>query len=260
MAGLPRQASGGGPRRSTRPPPRHRKPRRHDLRRRRRRLVQSAGLVATGCGVLAIAVGLGGWALAGQHRLGEPGPSVSRNHGGRLSGSRASVSREQTGRADGRRDVGARGGGGQPNRPVRLTIPAIGVRTRLIRLGITSHGSLQVPASAAVAGWFTGSPPPGATGAAIIAGHIDSHTGPGVFFRLRDLRRGRNVYVALASGSTVRFRVTAVRSYAKARFPTAAIYGPVPDAELRLITCGGQFDYATGSYLSNVVVYAVLVS
>jgi sortase (surface protein transpeptidase) len=144
-------------------------------------------------------------------------------------------------------------------RPVSLVIPAIGVHTRLIRLGITSRRTLQVPASAAVAGWFTGSPPPGAIGASIIAGHIDSYTGPGVFFRLRDLRPGRNVYVTIASGSTRRFRVTAVRSFAKNRFPTAAVYGPVPDAELRLITCGGQFDNSTGSYLSNVVVYAVLV-
>src|SRR5262249_40010795 len=136
-------------------------------------------------------------------------------------------------------------------RPVRLAIPAIGVETRLIRLGITGHRTLQVPASAAIAGWFTGSPPPGSIGASIIVGHIDSDKGPGVFFRLRDLRRGKDVYVTLASGSTVTFKVTAVRSYAKNRFPTAEVYGPVPDAELRLITCGGHFDYSTGSYLSN---------
>jgi sortase (surface protein transpeptidase) len=80
-----------------------------------------------------------------------------------------------------------------------------------------------------------------------------------VFFRLRDLRRGEHVYVRRANKTVAEFRVTAVRQYAKNRFPTDAVYGPVPDAELRLITCGGIFDYATGSYLSNVVVYAVLV-
>jgi len=144
-------------------------------------------------------------------------------------------------------------------RPVRLLIPAIGVSTGLIRLGLTSTHTLQVPISAAIAGWFAGSPRPGATGASIIAGHIDSRSGPGVFFRLRDLRRGERVYVRRANKSVAEFRVTAVREYAKDRFPTAAVYGPVPDAELRLITCGGIFDDATGSYLSNVVVYAVLV-
>ena len=76
---------------------------------------------------------------------------------------------------------------------------------------------------------------------------------------MRDLRRGQKVYVIRADGSVATFRITAVRRYAKNRFPTSAVYGPVPDAELRLITCGGQFDYSTGSYLSNVVAYAVLV-
>ena len=145
------------------------------------------------------------------------------------------------------------------SRPVALVIPAIDVRTSLVTLGRTPQGTLQVPSSTSVAGWYTASPRPGEIGSAIIVGHIDSYTGPGVFFRLRDLRRGRDIFVTLASGSTATFRVTAVRSYAKERFPTAAVYGPVPDAELRLITCGGQFDYATGSYLSNVVVYAALV-
>ena len=143
--------------------------------------------------------------------------------------------------------------------PVRLIIPSIGVRTGLVHLGLTSSGALQVPATTAVAGWYTGSARPGAIGAAVIAGHIDSVSGPGVFFRLRLLRPGERVYVRRADGSLAVFEVTAVHSYLKTRFPTAAVYGPVADAELRLITCGGTFDYATGHYLSNVIVYATLV-
>lgn len=144
--------------------------------------------------------------------------------------------------------------------PVALTIPAIGVQTSLVRLGLTATGALQVPSSTAVAGWYTGSPRPGATGSAVIAGHIDSYAGPGVFFRLSQLRPGDRVYVRRADGTLAVFRVTAVRSYAKTQFPTKAVYGPTPDAELRLITCGGTFDYQTRSYLSNTVVYAVQTS
>jgi len=143
-------------------------------------------------------------------------------------------------------------------RPVRLIIPSIGVRTRLIHLGLTSSGALQPPASTSAAGWYTGSPRPGAIGAAVIGGHIDSLLGPGVFFRLHLLRRGDRVYVRRADGSLAVFQVTSVRSYAKTRFPTEAVYGPAPGAELRLVTCGGAFDYATGHYLSNVIVYATL--
>jgi hypothetical protein len=142
------------------------------------------------------------------------------------------------------------------SRPVYLTIPAIGVHTRLVRLGLTAQGTLQVPGSTSVAGWYTGGPRPGQVGPAVIAGHIDSYRGPGVFFRLRLLRAGDRVYVRRADGTLTVFRVYAAYSYAKDRFPTRRVYGPAPGPELRLITCGGTFDPATGSYLRNVVVYA----
>jgi sortase family protein len=144
-------------------------------------------------------------------------------------------------------------------RPVYLSIPVIGVRTRLIRLGLTAQRTLQVPASTSVAGWYTGGPRPGQVGSAVIAGHIDSYLGPGVFFRLRLLRPGDRVYVRQAGGALAVFRVYAERSYPKDHFPTQQVYGPAPDPELRLITCGGMFDPATGSYLNNVVVYAAQI-
>ena len=143
--------------------------------------------------------------------------------------------------------------------PVALSIPAIGVRTRLIRLGLSSQGTLQVPNSPYVAGWYAGSPRPGEIGSSIIAGHIDSYLGPGIFYRLRELHPGNRIYVRQADGRTAVFQITEVHQYPKAHFPSAAVYGPVPDAELRLITCGGTFDYATRSYLSNVVVYSTEV-
>src|SRR5215469_15714106 len=144
-------------------------------------------------------------------------------------------------------------------RPVYLSIPVIGVHTRLIRLGLTAQGTLQVPASTSVAGWYTGGPRPGQVGSAVIAGHIDSYLGPGVFFRLRLLRPGDRVYVREAGGALAVFRVYAERSYPKDRFPTQKVYGPAPDPELRLITCGGTFSPAIGSYLNNVIVYAAQI-
>ena len=141
-----------------------------------------------------------------------------------------------------------------------LVIPSIGVTTALVHLGLTGSGALQVPPTTTVAGWYTGSPRPGSIGSAVIAGHIDSVTGPGIFYRLSQLRRGARVYVKRADGTLAVFEVTQVRSYQKDDFPTTAVYGAVPDPELRLITCGGTFDYATRSYLSNTVVYAREVS
>jgi len=144
--------------------------------------------------------------------------------------------------------------------PVSLTIPIIGVKTSLITLGLQSSGALQVPATTSVAGWYTGSPRPGAIGSAIIVGHIDSTRGPGVFYRLSELSRGDPVYIRRADGTMVMFRVNTVLTYPKNQFPTQTVYGPTPDAELRLITCGGTFDSTTGHYLSNIVVYATEAS
>ncbi len=143
-----------------------------------------------------------------------------------------------------------------PAAPVSLTIPAIGVKTSLVHLGLQPNGTLQVPDTTTVAGWYTGSPRPGAVGSAVIAGHIDSRYGPGIFYWLRTMRAGERIYVKRADGTLAVFTVTGVRTYPKDQFPTAAVYGPAPDAELRLITCGGIFDQSVGGYLSNVVVFA----
>jgi sortase (surface protein transpeptidase) len=143
---------------------------------------------------------------------------------------------------------------------VYLIIPAIGVRTKLIRLGTTKQGTMAVPSTTAVAGWYTASPRPGAIGSSVIAGHVDSYQGPGIFFRLRHLHPGDRAFVVRANGTLAVFKITAVREYLKTRFPVTQVYGPVPYAGLRLITCGGTFDYTTRQYLSNVVVYATETS
>jgi hypothetical protein len=90
----------------------------------------------------------------------------------------------------------------------------------------------------------------------VIAGHVDSRLGPGVFFRLRALRVNDAITVQMSNGGRVRFVVDAVRQYPKASFPTAVVYGPAPGAALRLITCGGRFDRSQRSYQDNIVVYA----
>jgi sortase (surface protein transpeptidase) len=141
-------------------------------------------------------------------------------------------------------------------RPVRLQVPRIGVDSSLVDLGIAADGTLQVPTDYARAGWLTSSPAPGQVGPAVIAGHVDSATGPAVFYKLRDLAVGDAVVVVLADGTRVRFSIDDVEQYAKAKFPTDSVYGPAPGPVLRLITCGGTFDATAGHYRDNVVAYA----
>lgn len=92
----------------------------------------------------------------------------------------------------------------------------------------------------------------------MIAGHVDSKTGPGVFFRLPELQPGAEVLVEREDGTTLTFVVNSTHTTEKAAFPTAQVYGPTPLSELRLVTCGGDFDRVAGSYRNNVIVEAVL--
>jgi LPXTG-site transpeptidase (sortase) family protein len=141
--------------------------------------------------------------------------------------------------------------------PRRLQIPAIGVDTTLERLRTAAGGELQAPRRPMRAGWFPGGAVPGELGAAVIAGHRDSRSGPAVFWRLVDVHDGDRVSVTRSDGTVARFTVVDVRRVARRHFPTAAVYGPTPDETLRLITCGGVYDHVHGRYLDNVLVLAV---
>jgi sortase (surface protein transpeptidase) len=146
--------------------------------------------------------------------------------------------------------------------PVSVTIPAIGVVSPLLHLGQAADGTMEVPPPGPQydqAGWYRHSPAPGQLGPAVLAGHVDSAAdGPSVFFRLAELEPGDEVLVERADGVTAVFRVDEVGRFAKADFPTTLVYGDVDHAALRLITCGGSFDRASGHYLDNVVVTATL--
>ena len=142
--------------------------------------------------------------------------------------------------------------------PVRIEIDAIGVSAPVIRLGLNPDGTLEVPTRFGDTGWWTGGARPGERGPAVIAGHVDSRGGPAVFFRLDRLRARDAIVVVLRDGSRVRFLVQRTARYRKAAFPTAAVYGPTRWPTLRLITCSGAFDAASGHYVDNTVVYARL--
>jgi sortase (surface protein transpeptidase) len=118
--------------------------------------------------------------------------------------------------------------------------------------------TLEVPPldADAPAGWFDRSPTPGENGAAVIVGHVDSaRDGAAVFYRLRFLQVGDMIDVGRADGSTIRFAVTGMGVYPKSAFPSTLVYGNRGYPALQLITCGGSFDRARGSYRSNLVVF-----
>jgi hypothetical protein len=157
--------------------------------------------------------------------------------------------------------INSRGPSLRRSLPVEVDIPAIGVHARVLHLGVTPKGAIQVPSlftRAGEAAWYKYSATPGQIGASILEGHVDTFAGPAVFFRLGALHPGDRIDVRLADGVTAVFRVTGVREYPKARFPAKTVYGATRFAALHLITCGGTFDYATRNYLDSTVVFASL--
>lgn len=146
-------------------------------------------------------------------------------------------------------------------RPTRIQIPAIGVDTIVNPIGLDKDGTLAVPQPGPhlnQAAWFRNSPTPGQQGPSIIEGHVDSVEGESVFFRLGAIRPGDQILVSRADGSVLAFTVNAVRDYAKATFPTEAVYGgDLHTPQLRLITCA-NFNEATHHHEGNEVVFSHL--
>jgi hypothetical protein len=152
-------------------------------------------------------------------------------------------------------------------RPRTLAIPSIGVATDVMPLGRPAGPasldglSLPVPPlakAATEAGWYQFTAVPGAAGNAVIAGHVDTYSGPGVFYNLYRLRPGDPVYVD-GGGTRQRFDVTWIRELPKPGFPVNQVFGGTQRHTLWLITCGGAFDYQSGHYLDNIVVSATWV-
>lgn len=142
--------------------------------------------------------------------------------------------------------------------PERVTIPAIGVDAALEDLHRGSAGELDPPKGWDDAGWFSDGIVPGQVGPAVIAGHVDSPTSAAVFFRLDELVAGDQIHVAMSDGSSRTFTVDRTERAAKSAFPTSDVYGVTPTPTLRLITCDGTFDTATGHYTDNLIVFAEL--
>ncbi|MFJ3704093.1 MULTISPECIES: class F sortase [Streptomyces] len=148
-----------------------------------------------------------------------------------------------------------------PSTPLRLRIPALKVDAPMTKLALNAAGALEPPPdnNPVLAGWYAGGTVPGAVGTAVTAGHVDTRLGPGVFHRLGAVRKGATVEIVRADGRTAVFTVYAVEVYGKKAFPDRKVYGPSPRPELRVITCGGDYDRKTG-YQDNVVVFAAMTA
>ena len=138
--------------------------------------------------------------------------------------------------------------------PTSIAIPAIGVQAPIVPVGL-HNGAMQTPNRGQV-GWYRLGPRPGAPGPAVLIGHVDNHTGPDVFYRLRQLRPGDQILISQADGTTSRFLVGRLEQHPKTAQPTSRIWTTATRPLLRLITCSGSYNHTTHHYRDNLIVYA----
>ncbi|WFB06770.1 class F sortase [Streptomyces sp. LX-29] len=159
--------------------------------------------------------------------------------------------------------AGPRGPALPRSAPTRLQIPAVGIDAPFTDLKLNqASGELNAPPADDnnLVGWFVDGASPGERGNAIVAGHVDTKTGPAVFFPLSSLKKGNKVTITRNDGIVASFVVDKIDTFAKNAFPNDLVYGDTNDAQLRLITCGGAYDHNVKDYTANVVVFAHLDS
>ncbi|MFD5447254.1 class F sortase [Streptomyces sp. NPDC127100] len=146
--------------------------------------------------------------------------------------------------------------------PERLDVPGLGISAPVLARGLDGRGGIEPPSfdRADAVGWYAAGVTPGEAGAALMVGHVDTETRPAVFYRLSGIEPGATIRVVRDGGGTAEFTVDDVRVLDRDGFDARQAYAPrtTGRAELRLITCGGTFDRATGGYTANVVVSAYL--
>jgi hypothetical protein len=142
-----------------------------------------------------------------------------------------------------------------PTGPMAIAIPTIGVEATIVEVGLQADGAMQLPDPDQV-GWYKLGPRPGAPGPAVLVGHVDSRTGPALFYHLRKLRPGDEILIGQHGGATTRFLVGRLEQLPKTALPTKRIWTTATRPLLRLVSCGGRFDRAIGHYRDNIIVYA----
>ncbi|MFJ2579788.1 class F sortase [Kitasatospora aureofaciens] len=146
-----------------------------------------------------------------------------------------------------------------PSAPTRIRIPAVRLDAPVTGLGLDADGHLQAPpvTDRNLAGWYRDGATPGQRGTAIIAGHVDTKTGPAVFYHLGALHRGDRIEFVRADGATAVYQLYAIEVHDRKDFPDDRVYRQADDAQLRVITCGGAYSEEHG-YEGNVVAYGFL--
>ncbi|WP_122262011.1 class F sortase [Ornithinimicrobium cerasi] len=142
--------------------------------------------------------------------------------------------------------------------PVRLSVPSLDLVVEIDGVGVASDGQMEIPEEPDRAGWYRYGPAPGSdAGSVVVAGHVDTTTGPGAFLDLTRVEEGAEVVVELDDGTSTTYRVVGGEQVAKSDLAVDEIFRRDGDPVLRMVTCSGDWSPRTGSYTDNLVISAV---
>jgi LPXTG-site transpeptidase (sortase) family protein len=210
------------------------------------------GMITVGIAAVSQQFLLAGSTSANESPIGIPVPEIEAQVGG------ARVDNPDTAAATDDADSDDASDSGHVS-PSNLRIPRLDVDADVEHVGWTEDGNMDSPENWEDVAWFQYGYFPGAPGNAVIAGHLDSTTGPAVFAYLHMMEVGDEIYVTGDDGRTLTFQVTEVESVLAEEAPLDRVFGPSDTPKLNLITCEGHYDPDEEDYDHRLIVYTELV-
>ena len=141
--------------------------------------------------------------------------------------------------------------------PMSIMVEAAGIDAEVEVLNIVD-GKMEDPTGPWVVSWYQQSAALGEIGNVMLAGHVDYWgVGPSVFYNVGDLVEGDRIDLTGVDGAVFSYDVVWNETFALDELVSgtmAEIVAPSEDQIVTLFTCGGEFDYVNGEYLSRTVV------
>lgn len=138
-----------------------------------------------------------------------------------------------------------------------IKIPSINVYARVMQVGETSKGAIDVPGNVHDAAWYNASAKPGQVGATVLDGHVSGWGTAGVFHDIKKLSAGDTVQIVKGDNTILTYKVIKTVVYDAKKVDMQAVVNPVSKGKsgLNLITCDGHVKAGTSEYTQRVVVF-----
>jgi LPXTG-site transpeptidase (sortase) family protein len=140
--------------------------------------------------------------------------------------------------------------------PSKLVIPKLRINAKIVYMGLTDAGEMEVPNHVQDVGWYKYGALPGNKGTAVFAGHLDGlNSEPGVFADLGKLQKGDTFSVIDTKNQTTLFVVREIRTYHQDEKPPE-VFNATEGIHLNLITCTGAWNKDQRQFTQRLVVFA----